>query len=354
MWSLSRSWGWSKEDCILHALPLHHIHGIVNALHCAHFNGARVDFLSPFSPQKIWKRLQEGDVTLFMGVPTMYAHLLSWYDSVSSSEQASMREAASGLRLFVCGSAACPAPVMKRWQDVTGHRLLERYGMTELGMALSNPLKGERRQNSVGIPLPGVDVKIVESPTQQGITSSVETPLAGSHKPTRPGDPSLHVPRGPGELRVRGETLFKEYWGMPDETNAAFDDNGYFKTGDTAVLEGAPPYYRILGRTNVDIIKSGGYTISALEIESCILEHPAVAECAVVGLPDEIHGQVVAAVAACSDGSSLSLDDLREFCKDILAAYKMPQRLRVVSSIQRNAMGKVNKMDLVKLFPDGV
>jgi malonyl-CoA/methylmalonyl-CoA synthetase len=242
------------------------------------------------------------ELTVFMAVPTIYARL------AAQPRPGDYRH----IRLMVCGSAALPVSVLEQWRALTGHTLLERYGMTETGMILSNPLHGERRAGFVGVPLPGVEVKLV-------------------------GDP--------GEIWVRGPGVFREYWNRPDATAAAFAD-GWFKTGDIAVFENG--MYRMLGRSSVDIIKTGGYKVSALEIEETLREHPAIQECAVVGAPDPEWGErVCAAVVA---RRPLTLDELRAWAKQRLATYKVPSRLALVEALPRNAMGKVVKPELAKLL----
>jgi malonyl-CoA/methylmalonyl-CoA synthetase len=225
--------------------------------------------------------------------------------------------------LVVSGSAALPVSTLHRWKEISGHTLLERYGMTEIGMALSNPLRGERVPGSVGTPLPSVEVQLV-------------------------GDKANPVPPGtPGEIEVRGPNVFTEYWGQPDATRDAFRD-GWFRTGDTAVVEGG--VYRILGRANVDILKTGGHKVSALEIEQALRAHPAVAECAVVGVPDPEWGECVAAAVVLHDGAGLDLSSLRAWAKKSLATHKLPSRLLVMDALPRNAMEKVIKPALVKMF----
>jgi malonyl-CoA/methylmalonyl-CoA synthetase len=206
---------------------------------------------------------------------------------------------------MMSGSAALPLTTLHRWRAITGHTLLERYGMTETGMILSNPLHGVRRPGSVGTPLPGVEVRLVD-----------------------------------GEVEVRGPGVFSEYWNRPADTRDAFRD-GWFRTGDVAVVEEGA--YRLLGRTSVDIIKTGGYKVSALEIEDAIREHPAVADCAVIGVADDEWGQRVCAVVERRGTAALTLAQLREMLKERLAPYKVPRELRLVDALPRNAMGKVNK-----------
>jgi malonyl-CoA/methylmalonyl-CoA synthetase len=207
---------------------------------------------------------------------------------------------------------------------LTGQKLLERYGMTEIGMALSNPFHGERRPGSVGQALPLVDVRLV----------------------SEKGDP-VTAEGDPGEIQVRGPGVFDEYWNKPEVTAESFD-NGWFRTGDMAVLE--TNYYRIMGRLSVDIIKSGGYKLSALEIEATLLQHPDIRECAVIGVADDTWGEAVAAAVVLEDGKTLDLENLRSWCRDKLSNYKIPQRLLIVESLPRNAMGKVTKPAIKDLF----
>jgi malonyl-CoA/methylmalonyl-CoA synthetase len=216
-----------------------------------------------------------------------------------------------------------PVQTLERWRDISGHTLLERYGMTEIGMALSNPLHGERRPGFVGTPLPGVQVRLVD-------------------------EHGRSVPPGTsGEIEVRGGSVFLEYWGRPAATVEAFRD-GWFRTGDVAVLEDGA--YRILGRSSVDIIKTGGYKVSALEIEEVLRTHPDIVECAVVGVEDPEWGERVAVAVELQAGGSLDLETLKGWSKDRLAPYKIPRALRVVSTLPRNAMGKVTKPDVAALF----
>jgi malonyl-CoA/methylmalonyl-CoA synthetase len=322
--TLVRAWEWRADDRILHVLPLHHVHGIVNALCCAQWVGACCEFAPP-RPRAIWQRLASGDITLFMAVPTIYRRLIDAWEAAGREERERWSEGAAGVRLMVSGSAALPVPTLERWEEITGHRLLERYGMTEIGMALGNPLHGERRAGTVGQPFAGVEARIVDDDGQEA------------------------APGAQGEIQVRGAQVFREYWRRPDETAAAFTADGWFRTGDEGVVEDG--YWRIVGRRSVDIIKSGGYKISALEIEAVLRRHEAVADAAVVGVPDEEWGERVCAVVTPAGGSPDG-DALRAWCKEQLAAYKVPKDLRVVDRLPRNAMGKVTKPTLHRLFSD--
>lgn len=320
--SLVEAWEWVPDDVILNVLPLHHVHGVVNVLTCALWSGATCEF-ARFDADAVWRRFLAGGLTLFMAVPTIYSRLIVAFAAATPADQAAMRAATRGFRLMVSGSAALPVRVLEQWRAISGQVLLERYGMTEVGMALSNPLRGARRPGHVGLPLPGVEVRVVDA---------VGHPVA---------------PGTPGELEVRGPTVFQEYLGRPEATAEAFHD-GWFRTGDVAALEEGS--YRILGRKSVDIIKSGGYKISALEIEEVLREHPAIAECAVVGVPDEEYGERVAVAIVPHAGMALEQGELRAWAKDRLAAYKVPTRLLSLVALPRNAMGKVVKPEVVTLF----
>ncbi|HYT05755.1 MAG TPA: acyl-CoA synthetase [Gemmatimonadales bacterium] len=321
--SLVTAWEWRADDRILLVLPLHHVHGIVNVLSCALWSGARCDMLPKFDARETWERIARGDLTLFMAVPTIYHKLIEAWDAAPPERRRAWSAGCANLRLMVSGSAALPVRTLARWQEISGHTLLERYGMTEFAMALSNPLRGERRPGFVGTPLPGVEVRLVD---ERG------TPLG---------------PGTPGELEVRGSAVFLEYWRRPDATAAAFR-NGWFRTGDVAVLENGS--YRILGRSSVDIIKTGGYKVSALEIEEVLRTHPAVAECAVVGVEDAEWGERVSAAVELAPGSELTLLELQGWAKERLAPYKVPRALSVVRALPRNALGKVLKREVANLF----
>ncbi|KAL4613570.1 acyl-CoA synthetase family member 3, mitochondrial [Arapaima gigas] len=343
--ALVTEWGWSRDDVILHTLPLHHIHGIVNKLLCPLWVGAVCRMLPDFEPQKVWEHLLSAEtprVNVFMAVPTIYSKLIQYYEEhftklhVQDFVRAVCKDK---LRLMVSGSAALPQPILQRWEEITGHTLLERYGMTEIGMALSNPLHGPRVPGAVGNPLPGVDVRIVMT------TTSSTTIAEGNCTKTqvRPGMEGKE-----GELLVRGPCVFQEYWNRPQETKEAFTADGWFKTGDTAVYRDG--VYWIMGRTSVDIIKSGGYKISALEVERHLLAHPDITDVAVIGTRDATWGQRVTAVVQLKRGKSLTLEELKAWGRERMASYIVPTALVLVDEMPRNQMGKVNKKDLLKQF----
>jgi malonyl-CoA/methylmalonyl-CoA synthetase len=317
--TLTEAWGWSGADRILSVLPLHHIHGVINVVTTAMWNGACCEFLRRFDAEATWQRLISGDITVFMAVPTIYVKLIAAWEAAAPDRRRAMSDAVRSLRLMISGSAALPVDVLERWREISGHTLLERYGMTEIGIALSNPLSGERVPGSVGRPLAGVDTRLVDE--------------AGAI-----------VPSGtPGALEVRGPGVFLEYWNDPDATRAAFQD-GWFRTGDVAVVEGGT--YRILGRQSVDIIKTGGFKVSALEIEDVLLANPDIDECAVIGLPDPQWGERVTAAVVPRKGADLTVDVVRDWAAERLAPYKVPSRVHFVDALPRNALGKVVKTDL--------
>jgi malonyl-CoA/methylmalonyl-CoA synthetase len=321
--TLVDAWGWSAEDRILNVLPLHHVHGIINVLTCALWSGAICEIHPAFDAEAVWLRLASGELTLFMAVPTIYARLIQFLDQASPAQQQAMQDGCARLRLMVSGSAALPVSRLEQWRGISGHTLLERYGMTEIGMALSNPLHGERIPGSVGKPLPGVEARVVDE------ADRVVTPGVS------------------GELQVRGPGVFSEYFRRPDATQAAFLD-GWFRTGDMVVQENG--VFRILGRNSVDIIKTGGYKVSALEIEEVLRAHPAIQECAVVGVPDAIWGECVGAALVLNPGQSLALDSLRAWGKERLAPYKVPSQMLVLDDLPRNVLGKVTKPQVTELF----
>lgn len=322
--ALIEAWEWRETDRILHVLPLHHLHGIINVLGCALWAGAVCEMHARFDARAVWERLLQGGLTLFMAVPVIYQRLIAHWEGAPPAGREAMTRAAGALRLMVCGSAALPVPVLEKWRAVGGHTLLERYGMTEIGMALSNPLHGARLPGRVGAPLPAVEVRLVD---EAGATITAD--------------------ETPGEIEVRGPAVFGEYWRRPVETAQAFHD-GWFRTGDIAARRGG--VYTILGRSSVDIIKTGAYKVSALEIEQELLAHPDIEECAVVGVPDEEWGERVCAAVRWRSPQGASLDDLRTWCKSRLAVYKVPSRLLSNVTLPRNALGKVIKKELRVLF----
>jgi malonyl-CoA/methylmalonyl-CoA synthetase len=322
MENLVQAWEWTHNDHTLCVLPLHHVHGIVNVVGCSLFAGATCQFIPSFSAEKIFTLFLEAKINVFMAVPTIYYKLITYWEGLSEKEQRVLYDAMKQFRLMVCGSAALPVSTMEKWETISGHILLERYGMTEIGMALSNPYRGKRRAGHVGLPLPNVEVRLVDEQFQD----------------VAPGEQ--------GEILVRGNNVFREYWRKPEDTRKEFTDDGWFKTGDVAVMDDG--YYRIVGRSSVDIIKSGGYKISALEIEEVLREHAMIKDCAVAGIPDDEWGELVVAAVEAVEGFDPSAVNL--WIRERMPAYKTPKRYLVVEGLPRNAMGKVVKNDVKKLF----
>jgi acyl-CoA synthetase (AMP-forming)/AMP-acid ligase II len=285
--------------------------------------------MSPkFDAKSVWNRWLSPhlpQVTLFMGVPTVYARLIAYYDqSLASTQSSAVATACQKFRLQICGSAALPSPIKRKWEKISGGVvLLERYGMTEIGMALSNGYEPEKRiDGSVGWPLPGVTVRLITTD--------------GSNRDVTAAD------KQPGEIQVKGDNVFLEYWRKPEATAKEFTEDGFFKTGDIAISDQSHQgAFFIQGRASVDIIKSGGYKISALDVERELLSLNFIDEAAIVGLEDEEWGQRVAAVVTLMDTTKeLYLKDLKEILRKNMAPYKIPTVLKVVDEIPRNKMGK--------------
>jgi len=322
--TLIDAWAWQSDDVIPLFLPLHHVHGIINVLSCALWAGATVHVWPKLNLEALCTQVAADAYSLFMAVPTIYVKLIDYLQTLDDQQLDVICEGFANMRLNVSGSAACPTEVFEEWRQLTGQALLERYGMTEIGMALSNPYRGERRPGYVGQPLPDVSVQLVDD------AGDVVT--------------EEHMP---GEIRIQSPTVFLEYWDNPEATAASFEA-GWFCTGDIGVVEDG--YFRIMGRSSVDIIKSGGYKLSALEIENKLLAHPDIVEVAVVGIADRTWGEAVAAVVSLAAGAEMTVDSLKAWCEGKLSGYKIPKKLVVTESLPRNAMGKVTKPALKPLF----
>jgi len=310
--NLAACWQITGGDRFLLALPLFHVHGLGNGLHTWLLSGCRMRLLERFDRQTAAETFLDFRPTLFFGVPTVYVRLLDF-----PAEQA--REIGGFMRLFVSGSAALPAQVLEEFRAKFGHTILERYGMSETFMNLSNPYLGERRPGSVGLPLPGVSVRLLDAE----------------------GRP---VPDGAaGEVHLKGPNVFAGYWRRPEATAAAFRD-GWFRTGDLAIRE-PDGYYRLCGRRS-DLIISGGFNIYPREIEEFLQEQEEVAEAAVVGVADRVRGE--APVAYVVLRSPIEPASLAERCRQKLASFKVPREFIAVDSLPRNAMGKIQKHLLPK------
>ena len=326
--ALIEAWKWSNNDTILNVLPLHHIHGIVNAMLCPLYIGAEVVFVDRFTPKNVFAVFLSGKINVFMAVPTIYFKLIAFYEELSSKEQKGVSAVLKQFRLMVSGSAALPVSVLEKWKKISSHTLLERYGMTEIGMAISNPYDGERRPGHIGQALPGVSVIIVQEN----------------------GDEV--VPGAQGEILVKGANVFSRYWNKKEATAKGFTQDGWFKTGDMAVLDKG--YFRILGRNSVDIIKSGGYKISALEIEEVLRKYQGINECAVVGIPDDEWGELIAASLILEKETEIDLKALDNWLRSRIPSYKLPRHYIFQEDLPRNVLGKVTKNVLKQIIKDQI
>jgi len=320
--SIAIAWQYVPTDHALCVLPLHHVHGIINVVSATLSVGGTIEFVDSFSVDDIFSRFLKGNINVFMAVPTIYFKLIAAVELLDVEARKNLKQAMKKFRLMVCGSAALPVSVMEKWEEVSGHVLLERYGMTEIGMGISNPYEGLRKPGSIGMPLPGVSVRLVDENMQSVINGEA------------------------GEIQIKGENVFKEYWNKPDATAKEFTSDGWFKTGDVAVVEEG--YYRILGRSSVDIIKSGGYKLSALEIEEVLRSHDLVDDCAVVGIADEEWGELVVAAVVAKAG--LEQHQLNQWMRTQMPTYKTPRKYLLVKELPRNAMGKVVKNEVKTMF----
>ena len=311
--ALHQAWGWRSDDVLLHVLPIFHVHGLVVALHGALHAGATAVLTTTFDVVGVLDLLGSGGFSVFMGVPTMHRRLYQQ----AGDQQIDL----SHMRLLTSGSDRLPDDLFFGYQKTFKVTLLERYGMTETGMNLSNPLQGERRVGSVGMPLPGVSARIVDRETG---------------KVLRDGEI--------GELQIKGDHVFAGYWQQPEKTADAFSDDGWLQTGDLAMRE-ADGYYTLKGRAK-DLIISGGLNIYPPEVELVLMEHSAVAACAVIGCPNEEWGEQLVAVIVPRPGHQVDADEICAFCRGQLAAYKVPRRLVVAQELPSNALGKVQKAKL--------
>lgn len=317
--ALADAWQWTGDDVLVHGLPLFHVHGLVLGILGPLRRGGSVRHLGRFSTEGVTRELNDGATMLF-GVPTMYHRIAG-----SLSEEPELAKALGRARLLVSGSAALPVHDHERVTAATGRRVIERYGMTETLMNTSVRADGEPRAGTVGVPLPGVELRLVEEDGSAITSYDGETV---------------------GEIQVRGPNLFTEYLNRPDATAAAFTADGFFRTGDMAVRE-PDGYVRIVGRKATDLIKSGGYKIGAGEIENALLEHAGVREAAVTGEPDADLGErIVAWVVPADPQSPPGAEELADHVAGRLAPHKRPRVVHYLESLPRNDMGKIMKRAL--------
>ncbi|MFC5476097.1 malonate--CoA ligase [Paraherbaspirillum soli] len=308
---LQEYWQWQAGDVLLHALPLFHIHGLFVAVNGALLNGSKMIFLPKFDAAEVRRHLPRS--TVFMGVPTYYVRLLADVDFD--------RHACGNIRLFVSGSAPLLSDTFAAFAERTGHTILERYGMSETAMLTSNPYASERRGGTVGLPLPGVSVRIIKTDADGCSANCAANEI--------------------GEIQVKGPNVFQGYWRMPQKTAEEFTADGYFKTGDVGKFDG-DGYLAIVGRSK-DLIISGGYNVYPKEIEMVIDELDGVLESAVIGVPDADFGEAVTAVIVSRPDAKLTADLVIASLKAAIANFKVPKRIFFADELPRNTMGKVQK-----------
>lgn len=309
--ALLHCWQWTENDRFLLALPLFHVHGLCNGLHGALASGCTTFLLPRFKADIVIDVLCRERCTLFFGVPTMYERLLEAADQGA--------EIPMHMRLYVSGSAPLSPDTFNRFKAVYGHEILERYGMSETAMITSNLYEGGRIQGTVGRPLPGVRLRIVDK----------------DGRPVADGDA--------GEIQIKGPNVLKEYWRQPDKTAESFQD-GWFRTGDLGRFD-EHGHVIICGRGK-ELIISGGFNIYPQEVINCLVEHPAVSEAAVIGVPDQRRGELVKAYAVTAAGHTVTEQELADYCREHLASFKVPKGVVFIDELPRNAMGKIQLHNL--------
>ena len=312
--SLVKAWGFQESDCLLHALPIYHVHGLFVALGCVLMTGSKLKWLESFDADVVLKSIPE--CTVMMGVPTYYTRLLK-RDLLDS-------KLTEGIRLFISGSAPLLEETFNEFNQRTNHQILERYGMTETNMNTSNPLKGDRKPGTVGLPLEDVQVRVVDE--ENNVLSQGEI----------------------GNLQIKGPNVFKGYWEMPEKTKEDFSKDGFFNSGDKGLIDEGG-YVSIIGRSK-DMIISGGLNVYPKEIESLIDKIEGVLESAVIGLSDEDLGEKVVAVIVSEESKTLDEKKVISEIKDQLAGFKAPKEVKFIDQLPRNAMGKVQKNILRETF----
>lgn len=308
--AVTSAWHWTAADHLLLTLPLFHAHGLFVGMNGTFLVGSSVDLRRRFNASEVFDTLLSGQPTMFFGVPTMYTRLIA--------EAETRGQRPPSLRLYVSGSAPLSVQTFFDFTHWFGQTILERYGMTETIMNLTNPFAGERRPGTVGQPFPGQEARIVDLRTREPIPDE-----------------------RPGEIQVRGPHVFPGYWNRPDATAEAFDSEGWFNTGDLG-WRSADGYFTISGRAR-ELIISGGFNVYPREVEEVLLTHPDVAEAAVLGLPDPDLGEQVIAAVVCRESRHPTADELVALCREQLASYKKPRQIFFVEALPRNALGKVQK-----------
>ncbi|MGL6340054.1 MAG: AMP-binding protein [Waterburya sp.] len=311
---LKNHWDFQEQDVLLHCLPIFHVHGLFFATHCVMLSGASMLFLSKFSVEIVLKFLR--GATVMMGVPTYYTRLLA--------DSRFQKQFCHKMRLFISGSAPLRQETFSLFKTRTGLEILERYGMSETGVNTSNPLTGERRLGTVGLPLGKSELRVVD-------------------------DHDQILPRGQvGHVQVKGENIFSGYWQMPEKTRAEFTSDGFFRTGDLGKLS-EDNYLSLVGRAK-DLIISGGMNVYPFEVESYLNQISGICESAVIGIPDQDFGEAVTAVIVVDDNFNLNQQQIKEILKPKLVNYKIPKKLFLINKLPRNTMGKVQKNKLREQF----
>ncbi|XP_045455867.1 malonate--CoA ligase ACSF3, mitochondrial [Melitaea cinxia] len=379
--ALHTAWQYSAHDVVLHTLPLHHIHGQLNSLNASLAAGARIRMLPSFVSHNVWARLlgtgeeEDAKVSVFHGVPAMYAKLVADYEKMFTDTKTTdyvRSTLSSKMRLMCAGSAPLPETLFKKWEEISGIRLLERYGMSEVGMALSNPYRPveDRTVACVGLPLPSTAARVASASdlkalvTVEADAANVEisleklglTPIKTlEHEKQWTTKVTKHEISEDGsyqgELLLKGPAIFTRYWNRaPNPDSPDFTSDGWFRTGDTAAFTDGK--FKILGRTSVDIIKTGGYKVSALQVESALLEHSSIQDAAVLGIEDDSYGEIVATVVVLKKDAKLTLKELKDEAGKKLAPYQLPKTMLIVDEMPRNAMGKLDKKVIRQKFGD--
>lgn len=357
--TLIQTWEWTSKDRLLHTLPLNHVHGLTYGLLTSAYAGASCDMLPKFNVETAWsKLLDDPEINVFMAVPTIFVQLVDFYlNNKKFQEKYSkeyIREAFKNkIRLVASGSAPLNVKTFNEWYDITGYDILERYGMTEIGLGLTNPYREtdnrKRVAGCVGRPKGETYVRIVEPNNDENMDSKHVLVESYKEKDTLYTEEKNLV----GELQIKGEMVFKEYHEKPDKTKETFSDDGWFKTGDTAEFIKDLATYKLLGRTSVDIIKSGGYKISALDIEKELLTHPQIDEVSVMGISDPTWGQrifsLIVLKPTCATEQFIKADYIK-WCKKRLPTASVPTLIKIVDKLPKNQLGKVNKKELIKKY----
>lgn len=351
MQTMRDAWQWSDTDCMLATLPLNHYSGLVYCLLTPFYIGAQVNLMPKFNAELVWSKLldETNNINMFIGVPTIFSQLIDYSSNkaMTNSVSAILRRK---LRIIGSGSAPLNVKTYNDWFELTDYKILERYGMTEIGMALTNPFIETKHSRivagTVGRPVGEIKVRLFDEISSRiQVVSDAENDFF--HNQALESERQIF-----GELQVSGPIVFREYLNKNEQTRDCFTEDGWFKTGDTAQFLKENKIYKIIGRTTVDVIKSGGYKISALDIEKELLSHPDIEDVAVMGMQDAVWGQRVFSLIVLKDGRQDEFDEdgFKRWCAERLPKYSVPTVIRFVDKMPRNIMGKVNKKEVIKEY----